>query len=68
MSLPKVYHIGFCPKCLEKMELHSMTQVDLFLGHIKRLLTYLKKAYPKVQIIMWDDMFRKISPAALKGK
>lgn len=62
----EVYHIGFCPKCLEKMELHSLTQVDLFLGHIKRLLMYLKKAYPKLQIIMWDDMFRKISPAALK--
>jgi len=30
----------------------------LFLDHVIRLATYLGDKYPKVKLIMWDDMFR----------
>jgi len=31
----------------------------LFLDHVIHLATYLKQKYPKVQVVMWDDMFRE---------
>lgn len=33
----------------------------LFLDHIVHLATYIRQKYPKVKLIMWDDMFRDAS-------
>ena len=40
----------------------------LFLSHVARVLTHIRRTYPQVRPIMWDDMFHTMtSPQILEG-
>jgi hypothetical protein len=69
----QVWHMGLCDTCRAKMS--QMPQVNshvardrLFLEHVTSVLQWLKKKYPSLQLLMWDDMLRHMDPILLQGK
>ncbi|XP_012261383.2 hexosaminidase D-like [Athalia rosae] len=58
----EVYQLGECSRCLERMARHQWEKKQLFLSHVAKVANYIKKKYPSLTILMWDDEFREISP------
>ncbi|KAL3876982.1 hypothetical protein ACJMK2_034752 [Sinanodonta woodiana] len=54
----EVYHIGICERCKKRMGTEALTTQQLFFAHIRAVLMHIKKNYPSVIPIMWDDMMR----------
>lgn len=51
----EVFQMGECELC--RLELHE----TLFLKHIRNVVNLIHERWPKVQIIIWDDMLRHLS-------
>jgi len=56
----EVFHIAECPLCQRKLK------DDIFLAHVQRVATYVRKKYRNVVPIIWDDMLRHISAPDLR--
>ena len=41
---------------------------QLFLSHVTKVAKAIKKAWPHMTIVMWDDMMRDMSQDVLKGE
>ncbi|BFZ13114.1 hypothetical protein BsWGS_16153 [Bradybaena similaris] len=54
----EVYHLGMCETCKHRMAQESIGKDQLFFSHVHKVATHMKKTYPNVTPIMWDDMFR----------
>lgn len=63
----EVYHVGMCQRCVERIELHSLTPTNFFLDYLQRLLNLITTNYPKLKVIAWDDMFRNMNQQMLKN-
>ncbi|XP_011310014.1 hexosaminidase D-like [Fopius arisanus] len=61
----EVYHIGECSRCIDEISKHQWTKRQLFLSHVQKITRYIRKNYPHVKILMWDDQFRGISPSEI---
>lgn len=57
----EVYQLGECPRCREKI--HD----QLFLDHVYNVASYIKKKWPDLKVIIWDDQIRQISLDFLKN-
>lgn len=57
----EVYQLGECPRCREKV--HDL----LFLDHVYSVAAFIKKKWPKLSIIVWDDQMRQISTETLRA-
>lgn len=44
------------------MRKNQWTRRQLFLDHVTRVVKYVRKTYPHLTILMWDDEFREITP------
>ncbi|KAJ8670491.1 hypothetical protein QAD02_001750 [Eretmocerus hayati] len=64
----EVYQLGECSKCLETMAKHQWSKKDLFLNHVHNVASYIKKKYPHISVLMWDDEFREIDPQDIMRK
>lgn len=51
----EVYQMGECELC--RLELHE----TLFLKHIRNIASIVHRRWPKIQLIMWDDMLRHLT-------
>ncbi|KAK6621635.1 hypothetical protein RUM44_001442 [Polyplax serrata] len=56
----EVFQMGECPKC------RLQPRYNLFLSHVTRVAGYVKKNYPKVTPIIWDDMLRHLPTQSLE--
>lgn len=63
----EVWHIGKCPRCQVEMASKAMTTDDIFQAWIIKVVGWIKKEYPHLVIIMWDDMMRNISTERIKS-
>nr|XP_053631554.1 hexosaminidase D-like isoform X1 [Cherax quadricarinatus] len=63
----EVWHIGKCPRCQNEMEVKKMSSSDLFLAWVFKVAWWMKKEYPNLTIIMWDDMMRNMPLDKLKS-
>lgn len=57
----EVYQLGECPRCREKI--HD----QLFLDHVYNVASFIKKKWPTLKVIIWDDQIRQISLEFLKN-
>lgn len=57
----EVYQLGECPRCREKI--HD----QLFLDHVYNIASFIKKKWPGIKVIIWDDQIRQISLDFLKN-
>lgn len=57
----EVYQLGECPRCREKI--HD----QLFLDHVYNVASFIKKKWPDLKVIIWDDQIRQISLEFLKN-
>lgn len=57
----EVYQLGECPRCREKV--HD----QLFLDHVYNVAAFIKKKWPDMKVIIWDDQIRQISLDLLKN-
>ncbi|XP_064633784.1 hexosaminidase D-like [Lineus longissimus] len=57
----EVFHMGVCDKCKSK-KLH-----DIYLVYIKKLALHLRKQYPGMRPVMWDDVYRGWPLELLQG-
>lgn len=57
----EVYQLGECPRCREKI--HD----QLFLDHVYSVASFVKKKWPDLKVIIWDDQIRQISLELLKN-
>lgn len=61
--------LGQCQRCREKMEKSvNNSLADIYLGHVAQVLKFMKDEQPNLQLIMWDDMLRKIDASKIIGK
>lgn len=64
----EVYQLGECNRCIETMTKNKWSKRQLFLNHVSNVVTYIKKKYPDLTILMWDDEFRNIEPQEIINK
>ncbi|CAG0896354.1 unnamed protein product, partial [Darwinula stevensoni] len=57
----EVFLLGLCPRC------RSRAKNDLFLSHVEFVAHYVRKKHGLIPIV-WDDMFRKLSPSDLADR
>lgn len=57
----EVFQLGECPRCREKI--HD----QLFLDHVYNVGNSIKKKWPDLNVIIWDDQLRQISVDLLKN-
>lgn len=57
----EVWSLGVCDRCVNLMNKFSWSKGQLFLSHIKAVSEGIRKRHPNVEILMWDDEFRKMS-------
>lgn len=56
----EVFQMGECSKC-------SLIPRDiLFLSHVARVAKFVKKTYPGVTPIIWDDMLRHVQASSIE--
>lgn len=58
----EVYYIGECAKCGEVLARKRWNKKQLFLDHVQKVAGYVRKTYPGVKVLMWDDEFRDVEP------
>lgn len=46
--------MGECPQC------RSKGHDELFLAHVRTVATMVKKRWPHLKIVIWDDMLRHV--------
>ncbi|RXG56871.1 Hexosaminidase D [Armadillidium vulgare] len=63
----EVWHLGKCHKCHSEMAGRGWESSDLFLQWVSKIALILKKKYPMITLIMWDDMMRNCPETKLKG-
>ncbi|KAF5303149.1 hypothetical protein FQR65_LT08312 [Abscondita terminalis] len=56
----EVFQMGECEVC--RLELHE----NLFLRHVRTVATNIRKQWPNVRLIIWDDMLRHLSQQSLQ--
>lgn len=56
----EVYHLGECSRCKKKL------RDELFLTHVAQVAEYVRKRYPYVTPIIWDDMLRHLPSSTLE--
>lgn len=56
----EVYQLGECNRCIETMARERWNKKELFLNHVIKVARYIKKKYPDLTILTWDDEFREI--------
>ncbi|XP_043466707.1 hexosaminidase D-like [Leptopilina heterotoma] len=56
----EVYQLGECNRCIETMAKERWNKKELFLNHVIKVARYIKKKYPDLTILTWDDEFREI--------
>ena len=56
----EVFQMGECPKC------RLQPRYNLFLSHVSRVANYVRKNYPNVTPIIWDDMLRHLPTQSLE--
>lgn len=57
----EVFQMGECDIC--RLELHEI----LFLKHVQNVSKLIHEKYPKLKLIIWDDMLRHISQESMIG-
>ncbi len=50
----EVFNMGECSRCRRKL------RDELFLSHVASIAVYIRKQYPYVNPIIWDDMLRHL--------
>lgn len=50
----EVYRIGLCDQC------QSKNRNDLFLSHVRTVAQFVRKNWPHLKVVIWDDMLRTI--------
>ncbi|XP_064113847.1 hexosaminidase D-like isoform X1 [Macrobrachium nipponense] len=63
----EVWHLGRCPRCQDFIDSQKMSTSDLFLTWLLKVTRWIKKEYPGLSLIMWDDMIRSIPLEKLKS-
>lgn len=66
-KLFKVYILGEGEESKLWLATPGRTVEQLFLSHVTKVATAIKKEWPHMNIIMWDDMMRSMSQDTLKG-
>ncbi|XP_030068056.1 hexosaminidase D [Microcaecilia unicolor] len=62
----EVYHLGEGQDSKNWMNSNKGNLGKMYLGHIKEVVTFVKRRYPAMQTLMWDDMLRKLEVEAIK--
>ncbi|GLH02851.1 Hexosaminidase domain-containing protein [Gryllus bimaculatus] len=62
----EVYYLGNCIRCGMAMVDHKWAKTHLFLNHVIRVAKYVRKHFPNVMPLTWDDEFRKVSEEVLQ--
>uniref|UniRef100_A0A182NCW9 Uncharacterized protein n=1 Tax=Anopheles dirus TaxID=7168 RepID=A0A182NCW9_9DIPT len=57
----EVYRLAECPRCRHRLK------DQLFLDHVYNVATMVRRRWPHLRIIIWDDMLRHIAPDALQA-
>ncbi|XP_067012083.2 hexosaminidase D [Anabrus simplex] len=61
----EVYYLGLCVRCAMAMIDNKWSRSQLFLNHVVRVAKYIRKYYPSVMPLTWDDEFRSLSTTEL---
>lgn len=64
----QVFHLGEGMDSKNWMSRNKGDTGTMYLKHIKEVLGFIAMQYWGLQVLMWDDMLRKISVGALRGE
>ncbi|XP_007891722.1 beta-N-acetylhexosaminidase [Callorhinchus milii] len=62
----EVYYLGEGVETKQWLSEHEEDRGKLFLDHVMAVSSYLTTKYPGIEVIMWDDMMRKISKETIQ--
>lgn len=62
----EVYMLGQGDQSKEWLSTQGQTIDKLFLGHITTVVEGIRKSYPSLSVIMWDDMLRSMTADTIK--
>ncbi|KFB51952.1 hypothetical protein ZHAS_00020120 [Anopheles sinensis] len=57
----EVYHLAECPRCRHRL------RDQLFLDHVYNVATLVRRRWPHLHLIIWDDMLRHVSTEVLQA-
>lgn len=63
----QAWHVNKCTECIAKTTSDTLGVDILFISHIQAISTEIRKFYPNVNVLVWDDMMRGIQEEALLG-
>jgi hexosaminidase len=63
----EVWHLGLCTVCSKRASLNKFGKSYLFMDHVTAVAQFIKRSYPNLNIIMWDDMLRSMDLEILNG-
>lgn len=56
----EVFQMGECPKC------RLVVRENLFLSHVAKVASFVRRTYPGVTPIIWDDMLRHVPSSSIE--
>ncbi|XP_044754980.1 hexosaminidase D-like [Coccinella septempunctata] len=57
----ETHYLGRCKECITRMKFQNITGEGLYLKHIENVRDFLRRKFPLLKILMWDDMLRNFS-------
>ncbi|KAF5307656.1 hypothetical protein FQR65_LT06711 [Abscondita terminalis] len=61
----EVWYLGECARCKEFLFTNNLSSQQLFLKHVTTVIKEIRRKFPKLRILMWDDHFRAMTPEDL---
>lgn len=67
LGADEVWHLGQCDRCRAVMIEQQWAKDHLFVDYVSKLAGTLRKKYPQIRFIVWDDMMRDMDPQVITG-
>lgn len=57
----EVFYLGVCDRCTNFMMKNNLSKNRLYAQYIKNIVGIIKRLYPNITVLMWDDQFRSFT-------
>ncbi|XP_057654809.1 hexosaminidase D-like isoform X2 [Diorhabda carinulata] len=57
----EVFYLGVCDRCTDFMMKNNLSKNLLYAQYIKKIVGIIKRLYPNITVLMWDDQFRSFT-------
>lgn len=66
LGADEVNYLGVCDRCSDLMLTNNLTKNQLYIKYVNAIAKILKKLYPNLNILIWDDQLRSFTEDELR--